>query len=146
MRRHRCGTRGRGRMSGAPSKIRRWRKAGISGSGKSKSSEKLQKRHHTSTGCVRSLGMTQRTTQITLTYSQLWEIQKCMSKVHVDGIMGAITGKQPADEFRMGIIESVLKIVIPEVDRLLELVEDDLVVEETAVLADDEEIARFLEQ
>lgn len=69
-----------------------------------------------------------------------------MTKVHVDGIMGAITGKQPADEFRMGIIESVLKIVIPEVDRLLELVEDDLVVEETAVLADDEEIARFLSE
>lgn len=95
---------------------------------------------------MRSLGMTQRTTQITLTYSQLWEIQRCMSKVHVDGIMGAITGEQPADEFRMGIIESVLEIVIPEVDRLLELVENDLVVEETAVLDNDEEIARFLQQ
>lgn len=69
-----------------------------------------------------------------------------MSKVHVDGIMARIAGDPIMDEFRTGVIESVLEIVIPEVDRLLELVEDDLVVEETAVLADDEEIARFLEQ
>ena len=69
-----------------------------------------------------------------------------MSKVHVDGIMARIAGDPIMDEFRTGVIESVLEIVIPEVDRRLELVEDDLVVEETAVLADDEEIARFLEQ
>ena len=60
--------------------------------------------------------------------------------------MARIAGDPIMDEFRTGVIESVLEIVIPEVDRLLELVEDDLVVEETAVLADDEEIARFLEQ
>ncbi len=110
---------------------------------KSKSSEKLQKRHHTSTGCVRSLGMTHKS-QITLTYSQLWEIQKALSRV----ITGLAIGEIEDDykEERMETLLSTVEIVRPEVDRLLELIENDLVEEETVVLWDDEEIKRFFDK
>jgi len=61
-------------------------------------------------------------TQITLTYSQLWEIQKALSRVVGDLIeQGEMSGE------RMGYVMDALSVVRPEVDRLLEVIENEVV-------------------